>query len=49
MTTYEMLQLYMARYPLMTAQDAVKLVFQAWMGVGHLIPDEQTAEAYLLR
>ena len=38
-----------ARHPSMEAEDAVKMVFQAMMGVGHLLPDPAAAEAFLLR
>ena len=34
---------HLERYPLMEAEDAVKLVFQGMLGVGHLIASEETA------
>ena len=37
------LQAHRKRYPLMTEEDAVKLVFQGMLGVGHLISSEQDA------
>lgn len=42
------LKQHMAAYPRMTAQDAVKLVFQARLGVGHLLNDKDAAMRYLL-
>ena len=38
-----------ARYPLMEAQDAVKLIYQNEFGGGHLIRDEQACLNYLRR
>ena len=35
------------RYPLMTEEDTVKLVFQGLLGVGHLIRSEADAIGYL--
>ncbi|MBR0507602.1 MAG: hypothetical protein IJJ86_03240 [Clostridia bacterium] len=37
------------RYPAMEAEDAVKLVFQAMLGVGHLLSTRAAVEAYLAR
>ena len=36
-----------AAYPAMTAQDVVKLVFQAHCGCGHLLGDEASVAAYI--
>lgn len=44
----EVLKQHLAAHPAMTAQDAVKLVFQARLGVGHLLRDPSAAMQYLL-
>ena len=41
----DILQTHAKRYPLMTPQDAVKLIYQATFGVGHLLADEETVRA----
>ena len=38
---------HFVRYPAMTAQDAVKLLYQAVFGPGHLIADPAAAKRYL--
>ena len=38
----DILQIHAKRYPRMTPQDAVKLIYQATFGVGHLLADEET-------
>ena len=40
---------HLAAYPKMTAQDVVKLVFQAHCGCGHLLADESSVLAYIER
>jgi len=45
----EILLKHFARYPQMTPQDAVKLLYQSSFGGGHLISDPQAALAYLKR
>ncbi len=40
---------HFAAYPAMTAQDAVKLAYQAAFGPGHLLADEEKARAFLRR
>ena len=37
------------RYPAMEQQDAVKFVFQAMLGVGHLLSSRETVENYIAR
>ncbi len=37
------------RYPAMETEDAVKLVFQAMLGVGHLLSSREAVEAYVAR
>jgi 4'-phosphopantetheinyl transferase len=37
------------RYPLMEADDVVKFVFQAMLGVGHLLSSREAVEAYAAR
>ena len=37
------------RYPVMTPQDAVKLVYQSAFGPGHLLADPDRARAFLHR
>ena len=41
----DILQTHAKRYPMMTPQDAVKLIYQATFGVGHLLADEETVRA----
>jgi len=41
----DVLQSHAKRYPLMTPCDAVKLIYQATFGVGHLLADEKTVRA----
>lgn len=41
------LRAHAARYPLMEATDAVKLLYQSVFGPGHMIPDEDAACAYV--
>lgn len=43
----EILRAHFARYPQMTPQDAVKLLYQSAFGPGHLIRDEGYARARL--
>lgn len=43
----EVLLFHAARYPLMTPQDGVKLLYQHAFGPGHLLRDPQRALAYL--
>lgn len=45
----EVLLFHTARYPLMTPQDAVKLLYQSAFGPGHLISDPLKAMVYLER
>lgn len=40
---------HFARYPEMTPQDAVKLVYQSAFGPGHLLADADRAKAFLHR
>lgn len=49
MNTREVLLFHAARYPLMTPQDAVKLLYQSAFGPGHLISDPLRAMTYLER
>ena len=37
------------RYPAMEQQDAVKFVFQAMLGVGHLLSSRETVERFIVR
>ena len=37
------------RYPAMEWEDVVKFVFQAMLGVGHLLSSRETVERYLIR
>jgi len=41
----DILQSHAKRYPLMTPQDAVKLIYQATFGVGHLLAEETIVRA----
>ena len=45
----EILLSHFARYPQMTPQDAVKLVYQSAFGPGHLLADLARAKAFLHR
>ena len=45
----EILLSHFARYPEMTPQDAVKLVYQSAFGPGHLLADQERARAFLHR
>lgn len=45
----EILLFHAARYPLMTPQDAVKLLYQHAFGPGHLLSDPLKAMVYLER
>ena len=45
----EILLSHFARYPQMTPQDAVKLVYQSAFGPGHLLADLARARAFLHR
>ena len=45
--TAAILRAHFARYPQMTPQDAVKLLYQSAFGPGHLIRDESYARARL--
>lgn len=40
---YNIIKAHAARYPLMAPRDAVKLLYQARFGGGHMIPDPQRA------
>lgn len=42
-----LLKLHTTQYPLMTAQDAVKLLYQQEFGCGHMIADEASSLSYL--
>lgn len=44
-TFADILRDHAGRYPLMTPCDAVKLIYQATFGVGHLLADEETVRA----
>lgn len=43
------LRTHFARYPQMTPQDAVKLMYQSAFGPGHLLTDPERARAFLRR
>ena len=45
----EILLSHFTRYPEMTPQDAVKLVYQSAFGPGHLLADQERARAFLHR
>lgn len=47
MNTEEILLFHATRYPLMTPQDAVKLLYQNAFGPGHLLKNLQKAREYL--
>lgn len=47
MDTKEILLFHATRYPRMTPQDAVKLLYQNAFGPGHLLRDPQKAREYL--
>ncbi len=47
-TLHETLKAHFLRYPKMTPQDAVKLIFQSEFGGGHLITNEAYAQARLV-
>lgn len=47
MNAFECLSVQHQKYPLMQCQDAIKAVFQAEWGCGHLISDEQGVYTYL--
>lgn len=49
MEIQEILLFHAARYPLMTPQDAVKLLYQNAFGPGHLLSDPLKAMIYLER
>ncbi len=45
---HEILKTHINRYPLMEPCDAVKLIYQATFGPGHMVPDEDTAYERIL-
>lgn len=49
MNIEEILLFHAGRYPLMTPQDAVKLLYQHAFGPGHLLKDPQKAKDYLMQ
>lgn len=44
-----LLENHHAKRPLMQLQDAYKLLYQAYMGIGHLIADREAALRYLVK
>lgn len=49
MRIFEVLTRHAKKYPKMQPEDAVKLIYQATFGGGHMIPDEARATAYIKR
>lgn len=49
MRIFEVLKEHARKYPKMQPQDAVKLIYQATFGGGHMVPDEDRAAAYIKR
>lgn len=49
MRIFEILREHARRYPKMQPQDAVKLIYQATFGGGHMIPSEARATDYIKR
>ena len=45
----DILQAHAKRYPLTVPQDAVKLIYQATFGVGHLLADEKTVRTRIVQ